>query len=139
MATQDAGASRSLKIVCYHGKLYGKPFIVTPNDGLQPLTNDEMAKFPWGRVTRVHHFAPHAPRVEDISFSIPQTYLSDNNPCATSIYLDRLHYHDTNVIQFAKGSLLRTQSLVSKLPKAIVHKIIALALAENFCWENRWG
>lgn len=122
------------KIVYYQGKLFGRPYVRGPRppQNGQRLTQEDMSQFPWEKVVGTGFFAACNPMNEDISYHIPLSRLSDKKPNVDYIHFDRFYYHDAKAVQFARGRLSRTGSLVSKLSREIVGKIIALVLADNY-------
>jgi hypothetical protein len=121
----------SKKIVSHDGKLYGKPSAILYEPyTLATLTTAEMAKFPWDKIDKKHRLT-----IEGlggypayiIRYVPWNTHLSERFQNVYCIFMDQLE-HGTVVLEFAKGIIKRTGSLVSRLSREDVKKIIALAL-----------
>lgn len=111
------------------GKLYAFPEAPDQNNQMVKLTSAEMAQFPW---PCLHTWAIYPdPAAEEITFFLlPFPALSERIPMAWGIQWYRLP-HDTKAIEFAKCGLTRAgerNSLVSRLPKELVHKITNMVL-----------
>lgn len=121
----------SKKIVCHDGKLYGKPSAILDQPyTLATFTSAEMAMFPWDKVRKDVSFTREARHgyPEYIVRYVPLDFhLGRRFPNVHCMFMDRLE-HDTVVLEFAKGRVMRTGSLVSWLSNENVRMIIALAL-----------
>ena len=112
-----------VKIVCHNGKLYGRPTFVTDAFKVERVVKSEMARFPWKDRSKEHDRTLIQGSMEFIVRYCPLTRLSERATESTCLFFHRFK-HDKKAIEFAKGRIQRTKSLVSRLSKEHVHMII---------------
>ena len=123
----------SKKIVSHDGKLYGNPSTILwgQHRSLRAtLTTTEMEMFPWDKIRKEYKSTKEGGGgypAYIVRYVPPRVHLSERFPNVTGIFMDRLE-HGAVVLEFAKGRIKRTGSLVSWLSSSDVKKIIALAL-----------
>ena len=118
----------SMKIVCHDGKLYGCPTFQTDAFKIQRVVKAEMARFPWKERSTEYDRTGTVGRFEFLVRYCPfGTWLSERATNSRCLFFDRFK-HDEKAVEFSKGRLQRTMSLVSRLSKEDVHKIITLTL-----------
>lgn len=145
MFTVSSSSDLSKKIVSHDGNLYGNPsaILYEPHRSTcATLTTTEMAMFPWDKIRKQYNIT-----CEDqggypayiVRYVPLGVHLGGRFPNISCIFMDRLE-HGTAVLEFAKGRIRRTGSLVSWLSRENVRMIIALALdvpknrAKAFPW-----
>jgi hypothetical protein len=135
----------SKKIVSYDGNLYGNPSTILweqHRSTCATLTTTEMAMFPWDKIRKEYNITSEGKGgypAYIVRYVPPGVHLGGRFPDVTCIFMNRLE-HGTVVLEFAKGRIKRTESLVSRLSHQVVSKIINLALdvpknrAKAFPW-----
>lgn len=133
----------SKKIVSHEGQLYGNPSSILDEPfTLAGLTIEEMAEFPWDKVCKefsVTNEGRGGHPAYIVRYVPYDVHLGERFQNVFCIHMNRLE-HGSVVLEFAKGRIGRTKSLVSRLTINLSCKIIALALdvpknqAKAFPW-----